>query len=51
MRFRIGVVQSTSSVVFLGIEIMGDWCAMLGFWIELTGRHSSENIYPAAPIK
>ena len=25
IRLRIGVVQSTSSVVFLGIEIIGDW--------------------------
>lgn len=23
----MGVVQSTSSVAFFGIEIMGDWCA------------------------
>jgi hypothetical protein len=25
----MGVVQSTSSVVFLGTEIMGDWCAIV----------------------
>lgn len=25
----MGVVQSTSSVVFFGIEIIGDWCAMV----------------------
>jgi len=29
MRLRIGVVQSTSSVVFFGTDIMGDWCAIL----------------------
>jgi hypothetical protein len=29
MRLRMGVVQSTSSVVFLGIDIIGDWCAIV----------------------
>jgi len=28
MRFRIGVVQSTSSVDFLGMDIIGDWFAI-----------------------
>jgi hypothetical protein len=28
MRLRIGVVQSTSSVDFLGMDIMGDWFAI-----------------------
>jgi hypothetical protein len=27
MAARMGVVQSTSSVAFFGIEIIGDWCA------------------------
>lgn len=26
IRLRIGDVQSTSSVVFFGIETIGDWC-------------------------
>ena len=30
MSVRIGVVQSTSSVPFFGMEIMGDWNAMVG---------------------
>lgn len=30
MRERMGVVQSTSSVVFLGMDTIGDWLAILG---------------------
>ena len=31
---RMGLVQSTSVVVFLGTEMRGDWNAMMGRWAE-----------------
>ena len=35
----MGDVQSTSSVVFLGIEIMGDWFAMMVVTSSDEGRY------------
>lgn len=34
----MGVVQSTSSVAFFGIEIIGDWCAANAI-LEVVYRH------------
>lgn len=35
MSDRIGVVQSTSSVAFFGIDIMGDWWAMMAVVVRV----------------
>jgi hypothetical protein len=34
---RMGFVQSTSEVVFLGIEMRGDWKAIVGSSVFRTG--------------
>jgi hypothetical protein len=49
MRLRIGVVQSTSSVPFLGIAIVGDCCAIRSGTIvwELSGASFPTTTYPA----
>ena len=41
MATRIGEVQSTSSVAFLGIEIMGDWCAANAILADFPGEETS----------
>ena len=46
----MGDVQSTSSVVFLGIEIMGDWFAMMVVTSSDEGRYVCRSCTDELPI-